>query len=220
MLPVVSSIWGLGESLMCMMELDRFGSVKIRIVRRGEWVGTIEITELADKPYGPSGHDNRSRSQFVANATAPAAAKASTGLVEAPGIAYVDTSWVKAAGLQVFCRLHGYDLEPFDVFRPVVEMISHMATFEPRRHVRSLQTRVRIGTTAIRYRDEFRRSPPFFEAQHIIKATAILPAFMLNKGRFSETDIEVKVDGALVGRGQLKIERTPRPHLLNDASEA
>ncbi|KAG7004545.1 hypothetical protein G7Y79_00024g054950 [Physcia stellaris] len=213
-------VWGLAESLSCMMDLDRFGSVGFKIVRRGEWVGTIEFTELAGNQYGSSGHDNQSRSLFVANTTAPAAAKTSTGLLEAPGMPYVDTPWLKAAGLEVFCRLHGYDLEPFDVFRPVVEMISHMAVFDSRRHVRSLETRFRIGTTAIRYRNEFRRSPPFFEAQHVIKATAILPAFMLNKGRLSETDIEVKVDGALVGRGQLKIERTPRPHLLNDASTA
>ena len=42
----------------------------------------------------------------------------------------------------------------------------------------------------------------------------MVPLFMINKGVFSEVDVEVKLPNeVLIATGSLRIERTPRPPL-------
>ena len=213
-------VWGLQRSLQYMMNRNRFASVKFRMMRGDYEVGSIEYASLSQESqisrvveHAPS-HKHQVESSIPGTASTPIIAFDS--LSDHGG----NMSWLNGLGLQVYCRPFGYDLEPFDVFTPVVAMIAYMAQSPSREHVGSRITVFIPGQTIIKFTDQNRQSPPFFENQHLLKSTAILPAFMFNKGRFSEVDARVMVDGALVAIAKLNIARTPHPHLQLNASES
>ena len=189
-------MWGLEQSMRYMMEENRFESVRFRMTRDGDDVGSIEYTSLANKQLHMNLGASTSR---LEQGSTPAVAEAK------------EANPLKVVGPQVFCRLCGYDLEVFDVFRPVVMMLREMAEFPARSHIGSYRTDKEIGVTGLRFKDEKRRNPPFFEAQWLVKACLAIPQYMLDKGTFSETDVMIKVDGVLVAVGLLKIQRTPPP---------
>lgn len=195
-------MWGLEQSVRYMMEENRFESVRFRMMREGYDVGTIEYASLANNQQHQQLSPDTSTSRLEQRSTPVIASETNI------------TSTLNAIGPQVFCRLCGYDLEAFDIFRPVVMMLREMAEFPARSHIGSYSTDTEVGVTALRFKDERRRVPPFFEVQWVVKACLAIPQYMLDKGTFSETDIRINVDGVLVAAGSLKIHRSPPPRYV------
>lgn len=193
-------IWGFDQGLHYLMEHNRFASVRFRMIRGGDDVGSIEFALLSEGQRGTVGPGERvPRLEQREEGVEPASAKVDGSLT------------LNVAISRTYCRLCGYDLEAVEVFRPIVTTLRRAAEFQPRHHIGSFQTPIEIGATALRFIDEERRGPPFFETQSLIKAAVAVPQYMLDKGSFSETDIRVTVDGTLVATGLLKITRSPRP---------
>ena len=193
-------MWGFDQGLHYLMEHNQFASVRFRMVRDGDDVGTIEFALLPEGQRGTVGPGERvPRLEQREGVLEPASAKVDGSLA------------LNVADSRTYCRLCGYDLEAFEVFRPIVTIMRRAAEYQPRHHIGSFQTPIEIGATALRFIDEERWSPPFFETQFLVKAAVSVPQYMLNKGSFSETEIRVDVDGAPVATGLLNIMRSPRP---------
>ena len=192
--------WGFDRALHYLMDHGQFFSVRFRMIRDGDNVGSIEF---ALSPEGQRGTislgDRVPRLEQREEGVEPASANVGESLT------------LSVAGSRTYCRLCGYDLEAFEVFRPIVTILRRAAEFQPRHHIGSFQIPTEVGTTTLLFIDEERQSPPFFETQYLINAAVAVPQYMLDKGSFSETEIRIYVDGALVATGLLKIMRSPPP---------
>ena len=193
-------MWGFDKGLHYLMEHNRFASVRFRMLKNGVDGGSIEFALLPEGQRGTVGPGERvARLEQREGGVEPASAKVDGSLT------------LNVANSRTYCRLCGYDLEAFEVFRPIVTILRRAAEYQPRHHIGSFQSPTEIGATALRFVDQERRSPPFFETQFLIKAAVAVPQYMLDKGSFSETEIRVNVDGTLVATGLLKIARSPPP---------
>ena len=200
-------VWGLVMSLQFMMQEDRFASVIFILTQNGIYVGSVQF-QLLD---GGTAVDKAvSANESLASSSVPARLNVTQGVINDPIGGTNGTLAVGAPGLQVFYRLFGYDLEVIDVFRPIILLLRDVAEFQPHARCDRFKTPARIGETILRFKAES-RIVPFFNTEMLVKAAAAVPLYMLNKGRFSEVDIEVKVDGILIAEGDLSINRTPRP---------
>ena len=206
-------IWGLAQSLHIMMNLNRFASAKFRMTRNGAMMGTIEFTRMGN--HGLLNVDKR-----VSKLGLPINLTNAANDYTAHGSSYNNSIGVANAGnVMIFCRLRGYDLEPSEVFGPVVTMLGHVAQFPARARFISWITPFEVGQgqTALGFTKTKRETLPLCEKEHVIIATATVPLFMIQKGRFSEVDIKVQVSVGgvplLLAHGELQIERTPGPHL-------
>ena len=204
-------IWGLTQSLHIMMNLNRFASARFKMTRNGVIIGTIDFSQMANHALSDVAK-LPSKLGLPINST-----NAATDYTTHGSYPRNSTSAVNAGNFEVFCRLHGYDLEPSEVFGPVVTMLGHVAQFPPRARFISWRTPVEVGQgqTALEFMKSERETPPFCEKEHLITATATVPLFMIRKGRFSEVDIKAQLrvgnTPVLLANGQLRIERTPRP---------
>ena len=209
-------IWGLTQSLHIMMNLNRFASAKFRMTRNGVLMGTIEFTQMGN--HGLLDVDKR-----VSKLGLPINSTNATTDDTTLGSSYNNSSIsiVNAENVMIFCRLRGYDLEPSEVFGPVVTMLGHVAQFPARARFTSWKTPFEVGKgqTALGFTKTERETPPLCEKEHLVIATATVPLFMIRKGRFSEVDIKVQVTigdvPLLLANGELRIERTPGPGLGN-----
>ena len=208
-------IWGLTQSLHIMMNLNRFASVRFRMTRNRAIIGTIDFTQMGN--HGLLDVDKRaSKSGLPINSTNAATNPTTHGSDNSTSIGTVN-----AGNVEIYCRLRGYDLEPSEVFGPVVTMLGHVAQFPPRARFIAWTTPFEVGQgqTSLSYVKSERETPPFCEKEHLITATATVPLFMIRKGSFSEVDIKIQVRTGriteLLANGQLRIERTPPPHLSN-----
>ena len=196
--------WGLTESLLYLMNHNRFESVNVMLNKDGRNVGSISFTQMG----------NRRRSRGEELSDGPAVIDDSDH-----GNSTLNTN---SENLQVYIRQIGYDLEPSDIFGPVVNMLGHFAQYPPNSYVGEWKTPAQPGQTALAFARSERIHPPFFQNEQLIKATAVTPLFMINKGRFSEAEIKVQVvegkGGVVVGNGELRIQRTPPSHLLGNVS--
>ena len=212
-------VWGLAESLQLLMKRNRFASVKLSMTMERVDVGSVEFTLLSNEQQQFDADKSASRLERPVNSSILATDSISADIVAASTKHGNNTLSTNAVHLQVFCRLFGYDLEASEVFGPVVTTLSRFAAYSPGAHMRNWKTPFEIGETALEFKSTNRRSPPFFEVEWLIKATAAVPLYMLNKGRFSEVEIQIAIDNTAVAVGQLRIERTPHgPHFLNNIS--
>ena len=208
-------IWGLTQSLHIMMAQNRFACAKFKMTRNGAIVGTIDYTQMAS--LAPLDIDKSALNlELPVNSTNAATDYTTHGSTHSNSI-----STVNAGNVQIFCRLHGYDLEPSEVFGPVVTMLGHVAQFPPRARLISWTTPFEVGhgQTALGFTKAEREGAPFCEKEDLIIATATVPLFMIRKGRFSEVDIKVQLLAGhvpvLLATGQLRIERTPGPNSVD-----
>ena len=192
-------IWGLDMGLRYMMDHNRFASVTFRMIRDGDNVGSIDFALLPEGQPGLSLEGVASGIEQRKDDVDHASDKVNASLA------------LNAVDARVYCRLCGYDLEAFEVFRPIVITLRGAAEYLPRYRIRSFKTPTEIGNTGLGFVDEMRQSPPYFETQFLIKAAVAVPQYMLDKGSFSETEIRINVDGTLVATGLLKIVRSPPP---------
>ncbi|KAL8788050.1 MAG: hypothetical protein Q9195_007464 [Heterodermia aff. obscurata] len=205
-------IWGLTQSLHIMMNLSRFASAVFRMTRSGALIGTIFFTQRGNN--GLLDVDKRASLMLPINSTNAKTNDTTLGSYDSNSI-----NTVNAGNLEIFCRLRGYDLEPSEIFGPVVTMLGHVAQFPARARFISWSTPFEVGQgqTALSFVKSERETPPFCEKEHIITATTTVPLFMIRKGRFSEVDIKIQsrvgTVAQLLANGQLIIERTPPPHL-------
>ena len=116
-------------------------------------------------------------------------------------------------GVNIYCRLRGYDLEPNDVYRLIISSLSSIAPVPATQRIPKFRTEADYGSLRINFErpHPIRRYPPFFEATHAIRALGILPQFMLDKGLFSEVDVRIEVSDVLVAEGEMALRR--RPHI-------
>ena len=215
-------IWGLTEGPKLLMQRNRFASVKLRMTRDGINIGSIEFAHLRNNRELHLDADRSTASSVNISPSSPQPAP-TTNTTHTPtnAIAKPDNNTLAAvtiAGFAVYCRPHGYDLEISDVFRPVLTMLSYVAQYPPGAHFQDFRTDAEIGQTALGFKSRGRRVPPFFFKEDVVKATAVVPLFMINKGRFSELDVRVLMDEQLLATGGLKIERTPPPRPHRDVS--
>lgn len=208
-------LWGVTQSLHIMMAQNRFACANFRMTRNGVIIGTIDFTQMAS--LAPLDADKSALDLGLPINSTNAATNHTRH-----GSAYSNSiSTANAGNVQIFCRLRGYDLEPSEVFGPVVTMLGHVAQFPPRARFISWTTPFEAGhgQTALGFTKAERETPPFCEKEHLITATATVPLFMIRKGRFSEVDIKVQLLAGnvpvLLATGQLRIERTPGPNLVD-----
>ncbi|KAG6993906.1 hypothetical protein G7Y79_00049g084660 [Physcia stellaris] len=204
-------LWALSASLQLLIQRNRFACVKFRITRDGINVGSIEIRLFSQQqqqqqldPYMAT----TSPTPPTTNQTLNAANTTTTSYL--PTL----TSGFQGFNIRVYIRrsAFGYDLPPSAVFGPVITTLHHIASSTLWSRVRSYKTPAKTGDTALAFSDTGRR--PFFHKEQLIEAAATVPLFMINKGVFSEVDVEVRLPSeVLIAQGSLRIERTPRPHL-------
>ncbi|KAL8829247.1 MAG: hypothetical protein Q9191_002121 [Dirinaria sp. TL-2023a] len=204
-------IWGLAESLLFLMQRNRFASAKFRMTLYGTNVGSVEYRFLINNDQLPLPANNAKlpRVETPVEPLVAGSKNITQGVANGPTHERPTNNTLAAndAGLKVYCRLTGYDLEPADVFRPVIDLLRNMANLSPQSRIQEFKTPFTVGETAL----DFRARAPYFSAEAIIKAAAAVPAYMLNKGRFSEVEIRVEMVDVLIAKGELKIQRSPRP---------
>ena len=204
-------VWGIAESLQCLIQLNRFASVEFRMTIDGINVGSVQYRLLTNDDRTPLVAEKAGLPRIERPITSSVTAgpmNATHGVSN--GSTYDSTNFTLAAnaeGLKVYFRLVGYDLETADVFRPVITLLRNIAEFSPQSRIVEFKTPFKIGDPAL----EFRARGPYFNAEALIKAAAAVPAYMLNKGRFSEVEIRIEMADVLIAKGQLKIQRTPPP---------
>lgn len=205
-------IWGIAESLQFLMQRNRFASVKFRMTLDRTNVGSIEYRSLLNEDQLPlvANKTRLPRTERPVHSLVLAGSENITqGVANGPthDSSANDTLAANAEGLKVYCRLTGYDLEPADVFGPVINLLRNMAYLSPQSRIVEFKTPFTVGETAL----AFKARASYFSAEAIIKAAAAVPAYMLDKGRFSEIEIRVEMMDVLVAKGELKIQRTPSP---------
>ena len=209
-------VWGLVMSLQFMMQEDQFASVMFKLTQNGINVGSVEFRPFTGEKVVAKAV---SASESLASSSILTRLNIMKGVINDAVNGANGALAVDAPGLQVFCRLFGYDLEVVDVFRPMIILLRDLAEYPPHAHYDRIQTSAKIGETRLRLRAES-RTLPFLDGEMLVKMAAAVPLYMLNKGRFGEVDIRIEVDGILVAEGDLSIKHTPRltPHAAGNVS--
>ena len=202
-------VWGLVEAVQLLMRMNRFASVTFRITRDGANAGSIEFRLLSnngDDGLLPAAVNKKRVSRIESSISSSAPVINNNNDINTAILA------LHASDLRVYCRLFGYDLDPPDIFTPVLTFLRKIAEYGPYARIVRLTSPFKIGETALRFKAEDRSEPPYVRAGDLVKAAAAVPAYMLNKGTlFSEVEIRVVLGEVLVAQGELRIQRRPRP---------
>ena len=203
-------LWALSEGLQLLIQRNRFACVKFRITWDRTNVGSIEI----GRPFSQQQQldpDATTTSTPTSSPNIPSLATTN----QTTSAANTDTtSNLQVLNIRLYLRRarFGYDLPPSAVFSPIIATLNNIASSPPQSRVRSYKTPAKIGETTLSFNDN--RHRPFFHREQLIEAAAMVPLFMINKGMFSEVDVEVRLPNeVLIAKGSLGIERTPRPNL-------
>lgn len=124
------------------------------------------------------------------------------------------------ARLNVTFEPYGETLGVYDVFVPIMSGLTDMATF-PTTHRSSVMI---IGFQGFKGficmlpSIPAHTGPPYMEYGWLIRAITRIPAYMLEKGRFGEVNINMAVDGVNVSFGRLATRPNCNPDALLSAS--
>lgn len=214
-IPLRYILWGLWCGIAFMLDNHNFVTVRLTLSLHGRIVGYIMIEKPASQLITPVGSndDDRSgeslekRSDVVLAATSP-----SKSLVDSPNgtsisLANITSPSSNADGLRVFVAPIGQGLSVGDFFKPILGCLGYVARFPSTAPVAEFKVH-RVDSDMLmefrNYDPQPRSEAPFFEYQLIVKALRLLPATVLQLGRWTEVIIVMQVDGIKVGDGWLK----------------
>ena len=201
------AIWGLDQGAAIMMRNKPYHTASFTLEWSGAPVGSIEIipwpmsssTDLNDSQTVAQVLDYQSTTPFDNDSDARSRCFQGAHLE-----AIDDNQRLKIQGCLV-----GSAMEPFDVFVTVNAILAEVAEKGPTQRISDYVSpesdpRVQISFWTP---SPAPSSPPFFEVQWLIRATALIPGFMIKKGSFAEAVFSIEVDGIQVADAHLDKRR-------------
>ncbi|KAM0802414.1 hypothetical protein BDR22DRAFT_887645 [Usnea florida] len=194
-------IWGLGRGVTNMVLLNKFQQATFALFWEGREVGTVQLVPWPE---------TQSTNQTVhTNSTLNLTQQSNLPLVQDPSslpASIIDTPTPpENARMTLQMLLTETSIFSFNVFLVAIAVIVDLA---PRAATSALNTykSPQIAANIVAVFQEpppERTSPPFFEVQWLISAVAMVPEYMIRKGRFKEAYAFIDVDGVRVANGFL-----------------
>ena len=189
-------IWGLFQSAVDMIQMRRFQTASITLEWEGAEVGMILIVEWQETQksiLAPCYAAIPDRSQQ----SAPAVNNlANSSTCAAPTPITTDSN----QDLRILGYLTGSTVDLFSVFLLVITVITGAAEKAATERIDEYISPTTIPGVLVRFLvpTSPRTSPPFFEAQWLIRCMAAIPDYMIKKGVFREGLFLIEVDGVRV----------------------
>ena len=217
-IPLRYVLWGIWAGVVRMLNNHAFVTMRITLTMHGIVVGYIVFEKPSPQLITPVGSNGDSsaeslekRSDVALAATSPSKSLADSTNGTGLSLANITSPSSNADGLRVLVIPIGQGLPVSDFFKPIFGCLAYIARFPYTDPVNPFEVSRDDSDMRMKFRDydpQPRTQAPFFEYQWIAKALRLLPATVLQLGRWTEVIIIMEVDGIKVGDGWLK-KRVP-----------
>lgn len=196
-------IWGLSQGAAYMIHLNRFQAITFTLSWEGEEVGTIEIVDWPENQ--DPGRSTRINSAPNLTQSKWVTVRSPSSLSISPPKTNTTLGNPDDQPLTVRATLVGSTVPLFDVFLLAIAVLVDASRLKATQRLRNYASPETAAGVEITFYEPVpaHTSPPFFEAQWLMRTMAAIPNYMVRKGVFKEAVVLVEIDGVRVADGFL-----------------
>lgn len=211
-MPWKYAVWALNFAINMMIRNDRYQSSVFFILQKNHGLGALSFSLSQPRSLEPpfistqslTNKTNGTISQLNGNPL-----RQELGIIPSSNFS---KNVVSSPDLAVFFKLTGSRLKINDIFITALDLLREFAVFPRTARLVADVTHVRTSDLYLKYRDpnnppRTMADPPFFENEWLLRALALMPAFMVSQGTYKEVKIQITVDEIIIGEVSLTKSR-------------